>query len=243
MVSDIDKQVSRLAHSLEAEADPDRAPREKAYLKSPLTHLGVGVPATRRILREWVRDQGDFSRTGLWRFEQKLWASPVYEMRACAVEMLAYRNELLGPADLPQLRGMISDSFTWALVDPLSTDVVSSVIARMDSDTIDSALDPWSVDDNFWVRRASMLSQLRALRDPATDPSRFFRYADAMLEEREFFIRKAIGWILRDMSRKRPDEVFEWFLPRASRASGVTVREAIKYLSAQQREAIKSARD
>jgi len=52
-----------------------------------------------------------------------------------------------------------------------------------------------------------------------------------MLEEKEFFIRKAIGWVLRDTGRKRPDLVYAWLLPRAGRASGVTLTEAVKPLS------------
>ena len=242
MSSDVDEQVSRLAHTLALESDPTRAPRQKAYLKSPLIHWGVGVPATRRLLRTWVRGQGDLSRERLWELEHPLWTSPVYEMRSCAVELLAYRTGLLEPVDLPRLRQMIEDSFTWALVDPLAIDVVSSVVAQMESADVDSVLDQWAADDCFWVRRASMLSQLRPLRDPSTDASRFLRYADAMLAEREFFIRKAIGWVLRDMSRKRPVEVYEWLYPRADRASGVTVREAVKYLSPSQRAQINSAR-
>jgi 3-methyladenine DNA glycosylase AlkD len=63
-----------------------------------------------------------------------------------------------------------------------------------------------------------------------------------MLDEREFFIRKAIGWVLRDTGRKRPDLVYEWLLPRAPRASGVTLREALKPLSDAQRAAIVAAR-
>ncbi len=63
-----------------------------------------------------------------------------------------------------------------------------------------------------------------------------------MLEEREFFIRKAIGWILRDTGRRRPDLVYEWLLPRAPRASGVTIREAVKYLAPDQRDAVLAAR-
>lgn len=51
-----------------------------------------------------------------------------------------------------------------------------------------------------------------------------------MLEEKEFFIRKAIGWVLRETSKKRPDLVYVWLVPRAHRASGVTMREAVKYL-------------
>lgn len=63
-----------------------------------------------------------------------------------------------------------------------------------------------------------------------------------MLEEKEFFIRKAIGWVLRDTAKKRPELVFDWLLPRAHRASGVTIREAVKHLSADQRETVLAAR-
>ena len=59
-----------------------------------------------------------------------------------------------------------------------------------------------------------------------------------LLEDREFFVRKAIGWVLRERGKKRPAEVYRWLLPRAGRASGVTVREAVKYLEPSQREAI-----
>lgn len=83
---------------------------------------------------------------------------------------------------------------------------------------------------------------LVALRRGAGDFERFARYADAMLDEQEFFIRKAIGWVLRDTGRKRPDLVFDWLLPRAARASGVTVREAVKPLTDAQRAAILAAR-
>src|SRR5207253_1598897 len=67
------------------------------------------------------------------------------------------------------------------------------------------------------------------------DFRRFARYAERMLEEREFFIRKSIGWVLRETGKPQPDTVFAWLLPRAARASGVTVREAVKYLSSAQR--------
>jgi 3-methyladenine DNA glycosylase AlkD len=63
-----------------------------------------------------------------------------------------------------------------------------------------------------------------------------------MLDEREFFIRKAIGWVLREAGKSRGTEVYEWLLPRATRASGVTIREAVKYLESDQREAILTAR-
>lgn len=66
----------------------------------------------------------------------------------------------------------------------------------------------------------------------------FGRHAEATLEEKELFIRKAIGWVLHEASKTRPDEVYAWLLPRFDRASGVTRREAVKYLSAEQKEAL-----
>jgi 3-methyladenine DNA glycosylase AlkD len=75
-----------------------------------------------------------------------------------------------------------------------------------------------------------MLALLVPLRRGGGDFERFARYADAMLEDREFFIRKAIGWVAREVSKKRPALVAEWLAPRMHRASGVTLREARKYL-------------
>jgi 3-methyladenine DNA glycosylase AlkD len=98
------------------------------------------------------------------------------------------------------------------------------------------------VDEDFWLRRSALLALLLALRRGGGDFERFARYADPMLDEREFFIRKAIGWVLRDMSRKRPDLVYAWLEPRAARASGVTAREAVKHLPADQRDRILTLR-
>jgi 3-methyladenine DNA glycosylase AlkD len=62
-----------------------------------------------------------------------------------------------------------------------------------------------------------------------------------MLDEKEFFIRKAIGWVLRETAKRRPDEVYEWLAPRAHRSSGVTIREAVKYLDDARKNALMSA--
>ena len=86
-----------------------------------------------------------------------------------------------------------------------------------------------------------MLALLRPLRRGRGDFPRFARYADRMLEDREFFIRKSIGWVLRETGKPQPDTVFAWLLPRASRASGITVREAVKYLSPAQRAEVLAA--
>jgi 3-methyladenine DNA glycosylase AlkD len=135
---------------------------------------------------------------------------------------------------------LVRESRTWALVDGLAASVVGSLVERAPEAA--AVLDRWAVDEDFWIRRSALLALLPALRRGEGDFDRFGRYADAMLDDKEFFIRKAIGWILRDTARKRPTMVYEWLLPRAGRASSLTLREAVKPLSEQQRRAILTAR-
>src|SRR5262249_3069818 len=154
--------------------------------------------------------------------------------------LLAVTTDHLDVDDADLFERLLRESRTWALVDGLSTAVIGPVAAR--DERFGSVLDRWATDADFWVRRAALLSLLVPLRDGGGDVDRFLRYADAMLDEREFFIRKAIGWVLRDTAKRRPGLVYDWLLPRAARASGVTVREAVKYLSEDQRAAVVAAR-
>ena len=135
----------------------------------------------------------------------------------------------LAVADLPLIERLVRESLTWALVDGLAGDVLGRLV-EADPGGVTPVMDRWATDDDFWVRRASLLAELRPIRRGAT-LDRFLRRADPMLDEREFFIRKAIGWVLREASKKRPDEVAAWVAPRTHRASGVTMREAVKYLA------------
>jgi 3-methyladenine DNA glycosylase AlkD len=170
-----------------------------------------------------------------------LWSVPVHERRMAAIALLDLHGDRLSATDLPVLERLLRDCRTWALLDSLAASVVGPVVER-DPRTAAPVLDRWAVDDDRWMRRSSLLALLLPLRRGAGDFERFGRYADGMLEERDPFIRKAIGWVLRDTARKRPELVYEWLLPRAGRASGVTVREAAKSLSEAQRGALSAAR-
>jgi 3-methyladenine DNA glycosylase AlkD len=222
------KQIAAdIERELRAAGQPARAVQEKRYLKSDRVHLGVGAPNTRRISKASFRqDIGD--RAILLATIEMLWASDIFEMKAVAVEMLMLGDDLLLAADIRLVERFILDGKTWAIVDALAVAVAGGLVERFDSAR--DRLDAWSRHKDFWLRRASMLALLRPLRKGEGDWARFVGYADAMLEEREFFIRKAIGWVLREVSKKRPRLVADWIEPRAARASGVTLREARKYL-------------
>ncbi|HEX4929112.1 MAG TPA: DNA alkylation repair protein [Gaiellaceae bacterium] len=236
-------QVESIARRIEEElrraGEPARAEQERRYLKSDLRHYGASVPAIRRIAKAALADDPELGRAELVSLVEALWARPVHECRMAAVELLELGSEHLRQGDMEVVERLIRQSRTWALVDGLAAGVAGALAER--HPTLGETLDRWASDDDFWVRRSALLALLRPLRRGEGDFERFSRYADAMLEEREFFIRKAIGWVLRETARKQPDRVYAWLEPRAGRASGVTVREAVKYLSEQQRSTILSA--
>lgn len=221
---------------LRAVGDSERAEHEQRYLKSRLEHAGASVPAIRKIAKTAIAGHPELAHDELVDLVDALWARPLHECRMAAVELLELRSDALRPADIDLVERLIRESKTWALVDGLAASVAGVLVERYPE--LSTTLDRWSSDEDFWVRRSALLALLLALRRGEGDFTRFGRYADAMLEEREFFIRKAIGWVLRDTARKRPDLVYGWLKPRASRASSVTIREAVKHLSDEQRSEI-----
>jgi len=221
---------------LRAESDPVRAAAEQRYLKSDLEFFGCRVPHIRRATQAVVRRQAGLTRPQLLTEAAALWGRPVFELRLAAIEALAAAEQLLEAQDLGSLEGMLRESRTWALVDALATGTLARLVERFPR--LAAELDRLAEDQDFWIRRSAMLALLPAIRRGGGDLERFAGYADQMLEEREFFIRKAIGWVLREASKKRPDLVYQWLLPRVGRASGVTLREAVKYLSPEQRGAL-----
>jgi 3-methyladenine DNA glycosylase AlkD len=103
-------------------------------------------------------------------------------------------------------------------------------------------LDRWAGDHDFWIRRAALLALLGPLRRGEGDFERFARYADAMLEDKEFFVRKAIGWVLRETAKKDPAYVAAWTREHLDVMSGVTFREAVRRLPPEQAARLEAIR-
>jgi 3-methyladenine DNA glycosylase AlkD len=124
----------------------------------------------------------------------------------------------------------------WDFVDDISIHLVGAVLEK--DKRVYGYLKKWSASDNFWMRRASMISQVLLFRHNKGDKKLFFGFAGKMLHEKEFFIRKAIGWCVREISKASPDEAFDFLMKIKDRASGLTLREGAKRLPPQQREMI-----
>jgi 3-methyladenine DNA glycosylase AlkD len=233
--------MEQLDARLRAAADPDRASAERAYLKSDLTHLGVGVPATRRAVKSTLAEHGPVGHDDLIALVDVLWATTRYERRLAAVELLTGSTDPLSVADAAWLEDLLRACRTWALLDPMVIGAVGVLVER-DPAGWDPIVRRWADDEDHWVRRAALLAHLPALRRGEGNWDRFSEFADGMLEEREFFVRKAIGWVLRETAKRRPQLVADWLEPRGHRAAGLTVREAVKPLPARDRDRVLAAR-
>jgi 3-methyladenine DNA glycosylase AlkD len=119
----------------------------------------------------------------------------------------------------------------WDLVDTIASHHVREILERFPGE-VTPLLERWAVDDDLWLRRTAMLSQLG--RKSATDVELLRIVLESNLEDslhgREFFIRKALGWALRDHARTDPDWVRAFVTEHESRLSGLSRREALKHL-------------
>jgi 3-methyladenine DNA glycosylase AlkD len=169
-----------------------------------------------------------------------LWKTKNHEMRSAGIKLLENHQRALGAADLPLLETLLRASRSWAYVDWLCTRVVAPIVEREPASK--RVLARWARDADFWIRRSALLSLLPALRRGAGDFALFERLAIPMLVESEFFVRKAIGWVLRDVSHRRPELTAAFARRHAASLSTVTWREAAKYIARADRLAVEAAR-
>ncbi|RFU37534.1 DNA alkylation repair protein [Actinomadura logoneensis] len=240
---DVPDEVTRIVRDLRAQADPARAEAERGYLKSSFAHIGVPVPVVRRIAVASVRARP--SRDDLLALADGLWVvtesgRPVHEARLAAVEVLIKRVDVLEPGDLAFAERLVRDSSTWALVDNLAEKVVG--VLALSYPQVADELDTWVGDEYLWIRRAAILALLAGIRRGTPDVARVDRYGEASLDETEFFIRKALGWVLRELSRKDPAWVADWTSRHLARMSTVTFREAVRHLPPETTAALTRAR-
>jgi 3-methyladenine DNA glycosylase AlkD len=187
---------------------------------------GVRKPELDAIVREALRrhpivDAEDYRAT-----VQQLWALPHREERYAAIAVARRQHRFVDVTHVDLYRRLIVEGAWWDLVDD-----VAHIIGRLllaDRATMRPLLDVWIDDDDLWLRRTALLSQLDA--KDATDAAMLFAYCERRMHEREFFIRKAIGWALRQYARVAPEDVRAFCLSHRRELSALSIREAMKHL-------------
>jgi 3-methyladenine DNA glycosylase AlkD len=210
-------------------ADASQAEPMKAYLLDQFEFLGLPAPVRRKAVKDIGKVQWQ-SADDLLAAAELLWQKPQREYRYTAVDLLRKHSALLNVNDLPALQALLLRDPWWETVDGLSAviaDVMHAAVQQKPNAAV--AMDVWLKHPSHWVRRSAMLHQLGWRLD--TDTTRLFGYATQLADEKEFFIRKAIGWALRDYARWNPQAVTDFLVQQRTTLSGLTVREAAKHLT------------
>lgn len=192
------------------------------YMKDQFRFLGIKMPARTEATRPLIRalqPQDAISAA------QLLWNLNEREYQYVAVEALSKHVRALQSTDLPAIRALIQNRSWWDTVDLLASKVVGALVLKHPE--LRAEMDLWSEDPDFWVRRTALLHQLGYRQK--TDEKRLFAYALKNAADSEFFIRKAIGWALREYAKTRPENVRSFVGSHREQFSGLTVREALKH--------------
>ena len=215
--------IEELRRALEAAAEPERAPAMAAYMKDRFVFAGVASGPRRAAQRSFIaetRQAGAYAATAA---AHRLWAEPEREFQYVGCDLLRRAGGRLPAAAFDDVRTLVATKSWWDTVDSLARVVGNLVIAHP---RLAPVLDGWVRDDDLWVARAAILHQL-GWKDRA-DPAVVFRYCGARIDEPDFFIRKAIGWALRDLARTYPDDVWAW-VDAHPELSGLSRREVTKH--------------
>lgn len=225
--------VAAIRAALAERADPTRAEGQQRYMKSAMPYLGLTSPTLAAALRPILRDTGltvhsreEWQATILALWEEATHREEWYSALALAKHR-AYQ-EWIDSASMPLWERLIRDGAWWDVVDEITTHLVrDTVLAHPVTEA--ARVRQWALDESLWVRRAAIICQVGArerggqslLRD-AIEPN---------IEDREFFIRKGIGWALRDHARVAPEWV-RGFVEAHPGLSGLSRREALKHVGA-----------
>ena len=229
-----DALVAEVRDRLRDAADPEKAVAMQAYMKSAMPFRGVPAPRLRTL-------SGDcFARHPLpdehaWRSAVRtLWDDARFrEERYVAVALTGQRayRAYQTPQALDLYRHLVVTGAWWDHVDAVASRRVGPLLDRFPGEVRPVIL-AWARDDDLWLRRTAVLSQLQSKEH--TDVDLLREVLEANLEDsrfgREFFIRKAVGWALRQHARTDPDWVRGFVDQHADRLAGLSRREALKHL-------------
>jgi len=213
--------------ALAAAADSERAPWMQAYMKSEMPYRGISAPEMRAIAKHVIAAHSLASCTEWRAAVLELWRGARFrEERYAAIELLAHRRhkDCRTPDVLPLYEEMITTGAWWDYVDEVSHHVAN--LLRSHPQEMKPVMRAWSTDKDLWKRRVSIICQISFKRD--TDLDLLYSNIEPNLTERNFFIRKAIGWALRAYAWTDPDEVERYVAQNEARLSGLSRREALK---------------
>jgi 3-methyladenine DNA glycosylase AlkD len=200
-----------------------------AYMRHQFPYVGIAAPEQRVLNRAVLDGLGHPTEADLRIVAEACWLRDEREYQYFAVRLLRRYVGICGAGFLNVVRPLITTKPWWDTIDELAAHVVGPLVAKHPG--LVATMDDWSDDTNMWLVRTAILHQVR-YRD-TTDSERLFRYCGAQAGHRDFFVRKAIGWALREYAKVAPDAVRAFAAEHSAELSGLSRREALKNIGAE----------
>jgi 3-methyladenine DNA glycosylase AlkD len=229
--------IRRVDAALLPLADPERAVAMRAYQRDQFPFLGIPAPARVAALRTAVAGTATPTAAECEALVRSLWARPEREYQYAAQWYLRRHLRRLSGSFLPVAHDLITTKSWWDTVDDLAIHLVGTLV-HVERDLV-AVMDEWIDSPNLWLARTAILHQNRWKAD--TDADRLFAYCLRRADDREFFIRKAIGWALREHTKTDPDAVRRFLADHGAALSGLSRREALMWLERRARHAARTA--
>lgn len=228
-MDEVDALVAAARSGLAALGDPRKAPEMQRYMKSELPYRGVASPERKAFTKDLFAAHPLPDETALRTAALILWREAGYrEERYVAIDLTGHRayRAWQTPALLPVYEEMIVTGAWWDYVDEIANRRVGPLL-RDHPGELTPVMRAWATDEDRWKRRTSIICQLGFKE--ATDTALLAEAIEANLGDRDFFIRKGIGWALRQFARTEPGWV-RAFVDDHPGLSPLSVREALKHL-------------
>ena len=209
-------------------ADPGKAGIMQKYMKSTMPFLGIQTPLRRKICARVFAENG-LPSARAWRAAcLALWRQARYrEERYAAIHLTGYKSydDFQTLDALPMYEEMIVDGAWWDYVDEIAAHRIGTLLSKY-PDRVGRLMLQWSRSKDLWKRRTAILCQLKFKSE--TDLRLLYRCVEPALKSQEFFLRKAIGWALRQYAWTNPAEVRRYVEKHRSSLSPLSRREALK---------------
>ncbi|UCH05754.1 MAG: DNA alkylation repair protein [Candidatus Thorarchaeota archaeon] len=219
-----------LKGDLLGQEDREKGAHVAKYMKtSSLRFLGIQIPQIRKTARRHIRE---VPVEMLPQIIELLWKDEVFDFRLAAIEIMEkYSAKGDKSVALQMISDMIDDIDTWALTDPLCIVCLGTLLIRDWS--IEETIASWRESENFWRRRATVLpyqhlSKKGFHRSEYTD--RILRALNPHLSDKEFFVGKAVGWVLRELSKREPEMVRGYIEENRAVMTKLAIKEGSKKL-------------
>lgn len=221
--------MSRLVDKIRMDLEPCRDPKREAwqfaYMKEKFPFLGVPKPIQSKVCKEIFKTHSLKDWEGEVR---QLWGCAEREFHYAAIDLALFYKKQWRSEHLPLFEWMIRENSWWDSVDEIAAHLIGGLLLR--ETALTEQADRWIDDPNMWIRRTAIIFQLNWKEK--TDGSRLFRYCIKRAEEKEFFIRKAIGWALRQYGKVESKAVSDFAHLNRNILSNLSFKEATRSLPA-----------